>query len=203
MVYLRIAAFKQSLNRNGGKRIRTAPVLLLPEQEFQQILTRGGGDAQLSYLLHYAPVSRLIIFVLPFKPVALVKGFGHFTGKLYIYKGRAAAALADDGVYYLHALRDGAADNGACDRLKICFRQVEITRPFITAVRLEIIAGRGARLVIFHALLKPGDECVAGFDGDVTEAGKAADSQRGLKLLVREFCRLEIFADGFFCMVTG
>ena len=155
MVYLRIAVLKQTLNRNGGERIRTAPVLLLPEQVFQQILTRGLGLAELFYLLHHTLVPRTVFFHALFKLVALVKIPGHLAGKLNIDKGRTAAALTDDSVDHLYGLGDCAADNGACDRFKVFFRQMEITRPFNIAVSLEIIARRRTGLVIFHSLLKP------------------------------------------------
>ena len=179
MVDLDVIRVEETLNGDVLLRVGAFFVLLAPQPVFDKVLPGRVGFSVFSPdALHYPLVFRAAGVHLPLELVSLAEVLCHLARELDIDEGRAAPALADNGVEHLDRLRYRAAHDGARHVLKVLLRRMEQTSALRAAVSFEVVSRRLAGVVVFHALLEDGDELAAGLDGDVPETAEAQRFQR-------------------------
>ena len=174
MIHLHIPRLKETLNGDMPLGICALAVLLLPQLEFHQILSRGvflavfRADARHDLFIAGAVFVHILFHLAAFREVA-----GHLPRQVDVDKGRTAAAFPDNGVKNLHYLRDRTPHNRACHICEIFLRRVEKARPCFTVMSLEIISRSGTGLIVRHSFFQKRDQLIAGFYGKVAEFAEA------------------------------
>ena len=203
MIHLHIPRLKEPLNGDMPLGIRALAVLLLPQLEFHQILSRGAFLAVFrADALHDPLVAGAVFIHILFHLAALRKIAGHLPRQLDVDKGRTSAAFPDNGVKDFHRLRDRTPHNRACHIREIILRRVEKARPRFTVMPLEIISCGGAGFIVFHPLFQERDQLIAGLYGKVAEFAEA-HRLGNVDLYLRQPCRSQAGTDVGGSLISG